>query len=55
METQIEIKVDRDVARALYERLLKPGKDNEGNTVYTVSLTLAQELRNALFSAVEGK
>lgn len=51
----VQVQIEKDIARALYERLLKPSKDSDGNTVYTISLTLAGELRDALFPALEGK
>ena len=51
----MKVEIDRDTARALYERLLKPEKDAHGNAVYTVSLTLARELRENLYVVLEGK
>jgi hypothetical protein len=48
----MQIELDKDVASALYSRLLKPEKDQHGNTVYTISLNLASELREALFAHV---
>jgi hypothetical protein len=47
------MKLDANESRvlgALYERLLVPGKDADGNTVYTISLTLAREVRDILWS-----
>jgi hypothetical protein len=46
------VELNKDTASALYSRLLKPEKDQHGNTVYTVSLNLAAELREALFPHV---
>lgn len=48
----MEITIERDVAKALYGRLLTPEQDRDGNTVYTVSLELAREVREALFEHV---
>ena len=47
------IEISREVAKALYDRLVTPGKDADGNTVYTVSLTLAREVREALFEHIK--
>jgi hypothetical protein len=44
----MQVEINRETAKALYERLLKPEKDAHGNAVYTVSLTLARELRENL-------
>jgi hypothetical protein len=48
----MEVKIDRNTARQLYEALLRPEKDKEGNAVYIVSLSLARELREGLFDAL---
>lgn len=50
---KVTVEIERDVARALYERLLKPTKDNDGHVVYTVPVMLASEVRQALFEAVK--
>ena len=44
----MNIVIDKDVAKALYERLLRPAKEGD-STVYTISLSLARELREAIF------
>ena len=49
----MNIEIEKDVAKALYERLLTPEVDKDGNKVYTVSLTLAREVREALFEHVK--
>lgn len=49
----MNIEIEKDVAKALYDRLVIPGKDADGNIVYTVSLTLAREVREALFEHVK--
>lgn len=48
----MQVEIARDIAKALYDRLVTPGKDADGNTVYTISLTLAREIREALFEHV---
>ena len=48
----MQIELDKDIAKALYERLLKPGTDSDKNVVYTISVTLAREVREALFPHV---
>ena len=49
----ILVSIPKGVAKALYERLLKAESDTDGNKVYTVSLTLAREVREALFEHVK--
>jgi len=48
----MEVKIEPNTARQLYEALLRPEKDKEGNAVYIVSLSLARELRDSLYSAL---
>jgi len=47
-----KIELRREVAKALYERLLTPENDKDGNKVYTISLMLAREIREDLFEGV---
>ena len=49
----MNIEIEKDVAKALYGRLLTPERDRDGNTVYTVSLELAREVREALFEHIK--
>lgn len=42
-----------DIARALYECLMRPSKDREGHTIYAVNLNLAAELRMLLAPAAK--
>ena len=51
----MEVKIEPNTARQLYEALLRPENDKEGNSVYVVSLPLAREVRESLFKALEGK
>ena len=48
----LKIEIDKDIAKALYERLLKPSTDSDKNLVYTISITLAREIREALYEHV---
>ena len=48
----MEVKIDPNTARQLYEALLRPEKDRNGNSVYIVSLSLARELRDSLYIAL---
>ena len=51
MEQQISL--PKELAQALYSRLLIPVKDSDGHTVYVISLTLASDLRMAIGDAVQ--
>lgn len=55
MDKEIEVKLPRDVAQALYETLMRPTLDREGHSVYQVTITLASEVRMPLATALEGK
>ncbi len=55
MDEIVTVKIDRHTAGALYEALTNPKKDWQENTVYIVSITLAREVRDSLFPALEVK
>ncbi len=55
MDQEVEVRLSRDVARALYETLMRPTLDREGHCIYQVTITLAGEIRIPLAMALGRK
>lgn len=55
MNKTISVVMEKDLAEALYSRLLSPVALQDGATAYSVGINLAFELRMLLSKALEGK
>lgn len=48
-----KVELPKDLATALYHQLLNPKKDENGNVIYPISITLALQIRMAIGDQVK--